>query len=118
MRRTLERQAEPEQSFTGSAFHTRFSTVGFQDFLYYGEPYSGAAKVSGTGFLSSIETLENKWQVFGFNPRAAIFDKEFHLPAGAFRADQYGPAFRRILQRVLQKIFHHLAEFFAVGQHP
>ncbi len=112
----LGRQAEPEHGFAGSALRPCFSPVGFQDFLYYGEPDSSASEVSGTGFLSSIETLKNKWQVFGFNPRAAVFDKEFHRLARSLCADKYGPTLRSILQGVFQKIFYHPADFFAVGR--
>jgi hypothetical protein len=36
--------------------------------------------------------------------------------ARSLRADKYGATFRSILQGVLQKVFYHPADFFAVGR--
>ena len=86
-----------------------------------GQAKSSPAHLPGTSFVYAIEALKQTGKFFGWNSGARVADIELHHLGGGVRrppaAKPDRAVLRRVFDRVIQKVAHHLMYCLGIAKH-
>src|SRR5437879_667184 len=74
------------------------------DLLHNRQPNPGAAGFPRAGFVSSVKSLKDEWQILGRNPLARVAHRHPDLTADRGNLDGHVSAWGRVLRRVVEEV--------------
>ena len=92
------------------AFDPESAAVGFDDVLGDGEAEAGAAGFAGAGGVHAIEAFEDAFLIRQRNADAGVGDGDDGFARAGGGADVDVPAWRRVLDGVVEEILENVAE--------